>query len=115
VRGIKRIYMKMNRIEIKIILYLFLVIPIFLIYTGCSFSSFLSDEEAVKLVEDHYLFFFGGEKVQAKVIERGEYIKKYDCYPIKFKITFSNSRNNSKTLYFYKNSSGKIAVRQFIG
>lgn len=104
----------MNIIEVRKILCSFVLIPVFLLSTGCSSSSLLSDEKAVGLVKDHYLFFYGREIIKADVIERGEYIKEYKCYPIKFKIIFSGKSSNNKTFYFYTNSSGTVSVREFI-
>ena len=94
-------------------LYSWLLIPLFLFFIACSSSRLLSDEEAVKLVHDYYLFYHGGEKVIASVAERGELIEKCECYPIKFKIIFS-SRNNNKTFYFYKNESGEVVISKFV-
>lgn len=99
----------------KIALYILIAIPVLIFNAGCSSSLLLSDADAAKLVEDYYLFFFGGEKVNAQPIERGSFIKKYKCYPIKFKIFLSNSKHNERTLYFYKNEQGKFAVRGFMG
>ena len=94
-------------------LYLWLLIPVFLFFIACSSSWLLSDEEAVKLVHDYYLFYHGGEKVKASVVERGEFIEKCECYPIKFKLIFSR-RNNNMTFYFYKNGSGEVTIKKFM-
>ena len=104
----------MSKINKNMILFLLIFMPVLIFHAGCSSSYFLSDDDAVKLVKDHYLFYFEGKNVEAEIIERGSYIKKCSCYPIKFKISLSNSRNNEKTLYFYKNEYGKISVREFI-
>ncbi|MEN8262448.1 MAG: hypothetical protein ABFR82_03200 [Nitrospirota bacterium] len=94
-------------------LYLWLLIPVFLFFSACSSSWSPSDEQAVKLVKEYYLFAHHGKKVKAEVVKRGEFIEKCECYPIKFKLIFSR-RNNNMTFYFYKNKSGKAAVRKFM-
>ena len=104
----------MRIIGVRKILCSLVLVPVFLLSTDCSSSRLLSDVKAVKLVKDHYLFFRGREIIKAEVIERGEYIEEYKCYPIKFKIIFSGRRNNNKTFYFHKNRSGKVAVSEFI-
>lgn len=105
----------MGKINKNILLSLLILIPVLIFHAGCSSSQFLSDNDAVKLVKDHYLFNFDGKNVEAELIERGSFIEKCNCYPIKFKIYLPNSRNKNKTLYFYKNAYGKISVRAFIG
>jgi hypothetical protein len=104
----------MKDITTKKILYLLLVIPVFLLYTGCSSSWLPSDEKAVTLVKNHYLFFYGGKEVEAEVIERGKFLKECNCYPVKFNIFFSNQRKNSKIFYFHRDTYGKVTVRKFI-
>ncbi|MHA2128243.1 MAG: hypothetical protein ACW99E_23350 [Promethearchaeota archaeon] len=79
---------------------------------GCSWM--ISDEDAVQLVHDYFLFNHGGEKVKASVAERGEYIESCKCYPMKFKIIFEGRRNNNKTFYFYKNEAGQIDVKRYM-
>ena len=87
---------------------------IFLFYVGCAPSWIPTDKSAVELVRDYYLFFAEGETVQATVAKRGEYIKDCSCYPIQFKITSSSARTNFKTFFFYKNTAGDIAVKEFV-
>jgi hypothetical protein len=101
----------MKRTKFKRSVYLLSVIPVFILLTGCSSLWLPSDETAAQLVNDYYLFYHSGEKVKASVIERGEFIKECECYPIKFKIIFSNQRNNNKTFYFYKKKSGEVALK----
>jgi len=97
------------------ILILLLVIPVFLFYTGCSSSWVPSNEEAIQLVKDHYLFFYGGKEVEASVIERGSYMDECKCYPIKFKIIISNHSDNTKTFYFYKDGFGEGDLKSYYG
>jgi hypothetical protein len=76
----------MKRFKSRRQLYLLSTIAVLLLLTGCSSPWLPSDETAVQLVNDYYLFYHSGEKVKSSVIERGEYIKECECYPIKFKI-----------------------------
>ena len=72
-----------------------------------------SDEEAVRLVEDFYLYYHEGKLVNAKIIRRKEYIKEYKCYPVEFLISSPEQESFNKNFYFFKNKSGKVAVREF--
>ena len=105
----------MKRGRGKMIFFLLLVITASLLYTGCSASWLPSNEEAVQLVKDHYLFFYGGKEVEAKVIERGKYMDECECYPIRFKIIFSNKSNDDKTFYFYKDGFGEGDLKSYYG
>jgi len=85
-----------------------------LFFIGCVPSWNPSDKQAAKLVRSYYLFNDSGEAVQATVAKRGEFIEECECFPIKFKITFSNRKINNKTFYFYKNTAGNVAIKEFI-
>jgi len=89
-----------------------LVIIIFALGQGCSTWS-PTDEEAVRLVKDYYLFDQSGREVEAKLIRRGEYIKENKCYPIEFLIVPADKRSFRKTFYIFKDENGKAAVREF--
>jgi hypothetical protein len=82
------------------------------VYAGCSASWSPSDEEAVRLVKGHYLFYRGGKEINAEIIYRGEYIKECKCYPVKLKITDPKNRSYERTFYFFRNESGKVDVRE---
>ncbi len=110
-KSCNRICKIIRSIGIKGILYSLFFIAVLLLFVACSSSWSPSNDQAAKLVEEYYLFSHGGQRVKASVVERGEYIKKCDCYPIKFKLIFSK-RNNNMTFYFHKNESGKVAVRK---
>jgi hypothetical protein len=94
--------------------YKFIMIFISLFLIGCAPSWTPSDKEAAKHVRDYYLFYNSGETVQATVAKRGKFMEECECYPIVFKIIFSNGRNNNKTFYFFKNGSGNIEANEFM-
>jgi hypothetical protein len=73
-----------------------------------------SDTKAASIVEDYYLFAYGGKQVEAEVVERGKFIKECKCYPIKFKIMFLNRKDNNKTFYFYKSRSGEVKISEYL-
>jgi len=79
---------------------------------GCTAWS-PSDEEAVRLVKEYYLFFYSGKEVDVKIIRRGEYIKEDKCYPIEFLITPAEQKGFNKTFYFFKDEQGTAAIREF--
>ena len=83
----------------------------FLLFTGCSWEP--SDRDAVNLVESYYLFSYGGKKVDVEIIGRGEYIRKYKCYPIKCRISTPGRGSYEKTFYFFKNEAGNVEVREY--
>ncbi len=47
------------------------------------------------------------------VVERGDYDKACDCYPVKFLVVRPKKANTNKTLYFYENNSGGFDVREY--
>ena len=94
-------------------LFVLTTILLFILFVGCAPTWSPSDNEAIKIVRDHYLFFANGEEVQATVASRGEYIEKRGCYPITFEIISSSGRKNTRTFYFYKNESGKVEMKEF--
>jgi hypothetical protein len=89
-----------------------LIIIVFTLNMGCSTWS-PSDEDAVRLVKEYYLFYYNGKEVDAKIIRRENYIKEYECYPIEFLIVPPENRSFKKKFYFFKNDNGKVGVREF--
>ena len=88
------------------------VISVLFVYAGCSASWSPSDDEAVRLVKGHYLFYRGGKEINAEIIYRGEFVKECKCYPVKLKIIDPENRSHERTFYFFKNKSGKVDVRE---
>lgn len=84
-------------------------------FTACSPMWSPSDQEAVKLLKDHYSFYNNGESIEAEVIERDEYNEECECYPVRFKIAYESGRDNHKTFYIYKNDYGNATIRRFFG
>ncbi len=84
-----------------------------ILYAGCSASWSPSDQDAVKMVKEHYLFYRGGEEINAEVVSRDEYIKECKCYPVKFKVLVSENNSYEKTFYFFKNKSGGVDIRKY--
>ncbi|MEW6602735.1 MAG: hypothetical protein AB1499_17320 [Nitrospirota bacterium] len=82
------------------------------IIAGCTTWS-PSDDEAVRMVKDYYLFYYSGKEVDVKIIRRGEYLKENGTYPIEFMIVPPEQKGFQKTFYFFKTEQGKIAVREF--
>ena len=97
----------------KITLLSLLVIPAFLLYAGCTHSWVPSDTEAENMVKSHFLFAHEGKEVDADVLAREEFNNSCQCYPITFKIKYSPQRDNHKTFYFYKDRTGKTALREY--
>lgn len=56
-------------------IYVLLAITLFFLYIGCSFSWAPTDDEAVKLTKEYYLFYHEGQDVDARVVERGDSLK----------------------------------------
>ena len=92
---------------------LFTLIIMMLFIAACSSSWEPSDTDAVNLVKNYYLFYSGGKEIDAEIIERGAYIKKCKCFPVKFKITGEANESYEKTFYFFKNKSGKVDLSEF--
>jgi hypothetical protein len=72
-----------------------------------------SDNEAIRLVKDLYLFSHEGKHVEPSIIMREAYSEDCQCYPIKFRILLTNERSFQKTLYFFKNELGNLDVREY--
>ncbi|MBI4683182.1 MAG: hypothetical protein HY757_08805 [Nitrospirae bacterium] len=89
-----------------------LIMIIFSLNSGCSARA-PSDEEAARLVKDYYLFFYSGKQVEVKIIQRGEFIKENQCYPIEFIIIPSGQQSFIKTFYFFMNKDNKVEMREF--
>jgi hypothetical protein len=85
---------------------------VFSLNVGCTSWS-PSDDEAVRLVKDYYLYFHNGKEIDAKIVSRREYIKENKCYPIEFVIMPPDQEGFKKVFYFYKNERGEVAVREF--
>ncbi len=79
---------------------------------GCTSWS-PSDDEAIGLVKDYYLFYYSGKVVEVKIIRRGEYIKENKCYPVEFLIVPQEQAGFRKTFYFFKNEQGGTDIREF--
>lgn len=90
----------------------FIISIVILLTAGCTSWS-PSDDEAVRLVKDYYLFYYGGKEVNVKIIRRGEYIKENKCYPVEFLIAPPEQKGYSKTFYFFRNEQGRVAIREF--
>jgi len=94
--------------------YLLPVVIAFLFFAGCTLSKTTSDADVVKLVKNYYLFNHAGEQIRAKVIERGEYNKDCNCYPVRLEICVPNKKACNKTFYLFKNNSGEVEVTEFM-
>lgn len=81
--------------------------------TGCSSFNSINDDELVRIATSYYNYYYSSKKVEISLRERGEYEKECSCYPVKFLIVRADETNIEKTLYFYKNDSGKFEVREF--
>lgn len=90
-----------------------MAIPALLLIAGCSHSWAPSDAEAVQMVKNYFLFSYEGKEITAHVLERKDFNKGCKCYPITFKIRYSPQRDNHKTFYFYKDSNGNTALREY--
>ena len=82
-------------------------------FLGCDAYWSVSDTEAVRLVEEYYLFFREGKEVDARIIRREPYSGECACYPIIFKIIAPGEEEHQKIFYFFKNKDGKIEVSEF--
>jgi hypothetical protein len=89
-----------------------LILIVLSLNVGCSSWS-PSDDEAVRLVKDYYLYFYNSEVVDAKIVSRWDYIEENKCYPIEFMIIPTDKEGFKKVFYFYKNDKGEVAVREF--
>lgn len=91
-----------------------LLISLMLIVSlGCEAHWSVSDEKAVRLVKEFYLFFHEGRDVGAKIIRREPYSEECSCYPINFRITSPGAEDHYKMFYFFRNKDGKIEVSEF--
>jgi hypothetical protein len=84
----------------------------FSLNVGCTSWS-PSDDEAVRLVKDYYLFFYSGKEVDVKILRRGKYIKEDKCYPVEFRIRPPGQEGFRKTFYFFRNEQGSVEIREF--
>lgn len=89
-----------------------LILIVFSLNVGCTAWS-PSDDEAVRLVKEYYLFFYSGKEVEVQIIQRGAYIEENKCYPIEFLIVSPEQEGFKKIFYFFKNEKGKVAIREF--
>ena len=83
----------------------------FLMLSACSSSWSPSDDEALKLVQNYYLFYHEGRQVEARIIKRHTYSKDCDCVPVEFRVKFSDKEGFKKVFYFFKNEEGKTDIR----
>ncbi|MEN8263743.1 MAG: hypothetical protein ABFR82_09795 [Nitrospirota bacterium] len=103
-----------NTLNLKREVYFMIIMTgILILYAGCSASWSPSDQDAVKMLKEHYLFYRGGEEINAEVVSRAEYIKECKCYPVKFKVLVSENNSYEKTFYFFKNQSGGVDIRKY--
>ena len=103
-----------NTLNLKREVYFMIIMTgLVILYAGCSASWLPSDKDAVKMVKGYYLFYRGGEDINAEVVSRGEYIKECKCYPVKFKVLVSERNSYEKTFYFFKNQSGRVDIREY--
>ncbi len=103
-----------NTLNLKREVYLMIIMTgILILYAGCSASWSPSDQDAVKMLKEHYLFYRGGEEINAEVVSRAEYIKECKCFPVKFKVFVSENNSYEKTFYFFKNQSGGVDIRKY--
>ena len=97
----------------KVRVYLLIAISMSVILAGCSSLNSLSDKELVKIAKSYYIYYHSGNSIDMSVLERGSYEKNCDCYPVKFLMVRPKEAPKNKTLYFYKNDSGRFEVREF--
>ncbi|MBI4847364.1 MAG: hypothetical protein HY808_02125 [Nitrospirae bacterium] len=97
----------MGKKTIKFVAIIFLLCIVY----SCSWSP--SDDEAVELVKNYYLFYYEGKQADAVILLRGGHIKECDCYSILFQITLPERESFKKTFYFYKSEYGKVEVSEF--
>ncbi len=90
-----------------------LLLMTFIVLSGCSSFWEPTDREAVRLVENYYLFSHRGKKVDVEIMGRAEYVRECKCYPIKFRIISLEQGSYEKTFYFFKNEAGKVEVREY--
>jgi hypothetical protein len=102
---------RIEKMQKRVVIYL-LILIVFFLNAGCTAWS-PSDDEAIRLVKDYYLFFYSGKEVEVKVIRREKYIKENECYPIEFLIVPQAQAGFRKTFYFFKNEQGSVAIREF--
>ncbi len=103
-----------NTLNLKREVYFMIIMTgILILYAGCSASWAPSDQDAVKMLKEHYLFYRGGEEINAEVVSRAEYVKECKCFPVKFKVLVSENNSYEKTFYFFKNQSGRVDIRKY--
>ncbi len=93
--------------------FLMLLLILCLIAFGCSSIWTPSDDEIIRLVKDHYLFFNSGESIAVKALTRKEYLKDCECYPIDITILRSGRNIENKTFYIHKNREGDLEIKRY--
>lgn len=88
------------------------IIALFFIM-ACSSVWEPSDSEAVRLIENYYLFSRAGKEIDAEIIARREFISECKCFPIKFRIMSSTQESFEKTFYFFRNEAGTVEVSDY--
>ena len=92
---------------------LLLVITALTFTISCSSAWEPSDSEAVRLLENHYLFSMSGKDIDAEITERGEFNWGCNCFPMKFRIKSKGQESLEKTFYFYRNDAGNVDVTEY--
>lgn len=92
---------------------LFLLIIALSLITACSSAWEPSDNEAVRLLENYYLFSRNGKEIDAEIIERKKFNKECKCFPVKFRIISKKHESFEKTFYFFKSKTGIVEVSEY--
>ena len=89
-----------------------IIVSLFTAVIGCSSPSWSpSDNEAVELVKRFYYFFDKGLPVEAKIVHRGDYLSQYQCFPIDFLVTDSQTgKSRTETFFFFRNEFNEIEI-----
>ena len=108
-----QVYVNEDSRNVKRSAWLFPVILALSFITACSSVWEPSDSEAVHLVKNYYLFARAGKGIDAEIIERGKFIRKCKCFPVKFRIISKKRESFEKTFYFFKNEAGIVEVSEY--
>jgi len=73
----------------------------------------MDDKELVKMAKSYYSFYYSDNSIEMAVVKRSKFNKECDCYPVRFIISRPRQGSTKRTLYFFKNDSGKFEVREF--